>query len=83
MSLHFPVTFDVKVFATLENINMVIRVFDSEPLNQRVLMLDGTTLFFDLLLSLFKLLWRGILLQSNIEKHFGEIMERSGGERKI
>jgi len=72
LGLRNAVLLDVNMFVRLKNFDVVIWIFDSETLDQLVLVFDGPAFISGLLFRFLQLLRGRIFLESDVEKHSGE-----------
>lgn len=74
LSSDITIRLDMDVVRGLQGVDVILGVLDSEALDEAVLMLDGTSLLACLVLGLFKLLGRGVLLQSDVVKRHVDLI---------
>jgi len=62
---------DIDELVRFEDIDVVVGIFDSKPLDKSILMSNDYALVFGLLFGLLKLLRGSIQLEGDVEEHAG------------
>jgi len=71
LSRYSTILLDIDELVRLEDINVVVGIFDSKALDKSILMSNDSALVFGLLFGLFELLRGSIQLEGDVEEHAG------------